>query len=53
MYKDSQIQPKIIAFSGHVEQQYIDKAWRYELDEFVFKPVKLSILVQILKELFM
>ena len=52
LYKDIKIQPKVIALSGHVDKQYIEKAWRYELDEFVFKPVKLTILNKILSELF-
>ena len=52
LHKDSQMQQKVIAVSGHVDSQYIEKAWRYDLDEFVLKPVKLSILNKILDELY-
>ena len=44
LHKESQMQPKFIAVSGHVDSQYIEKAWRYDLDEFVYKPFKLSVL---------
>ena len=49
---NSQVQPKVIAVSGHVDSQYIEKAWRYDLDEFVYKPFKLSALNKILGELY-
>ena len=52
LYDDSQVQPKVIAVSGHVDSQYIEKAWRYKLDEFVYKPIKLSMLSKILGELY-
>ena len=52
LHKNSQIQPKVIAVSGHVDSQYILKAWRYGLDEFVYKPIKLSVLNKILGELY-
>ena len=52
LHKDGQVQPKVIAVSGHVDTQYIEKAWRYNLDEFVLKPIKLSILNKILAELY-
>ena len=52
LHKDSQMQPKVIAISGHVDIQYVEKAWRYGLDEFVYKPIKLSILNEILGELY-
>ena len=52
LHKDSQVQPKVIAVSGHIDSQYIEKAWRYDLDEFVYKPIKLSILNKILDELY-
>ena len=46
------MQPKVIAVSGHVDSQFIEKAWRYDIDEFVLKPVKLSNLNKILGELY-
>ena len=52
LHKNSQVQPKVIAVSGHIDSQYIEKAWRYDLDEFVYKPIKLSILNKILDELY-
>ena len=52
LHMDSQMQPKVIAVSGHVDSQFIDKAWRYDLDEFVHKPIKLSVLNLILGELY-
>ena len=52
LHKDGQTQPKVIACSGHVDSQFIEKAWKYEIDEFVFKPVKLSVLNKILGELY-
>ena len=52
LHKDDQVQPKVIAVSGHVDTQYVEKAWRYDLDEFVLKPIKLSILNKILAELY-
>ena len=52
LYDNSQVQPKVIAVSGHVDTQYIEKAWRYNFDEFVLKPIKLSILNKILGDLY-
>ena len=52
LHMDSQMQPKVIAVSGHVDSQFIEKAWRYDIDEFVLKPVKLSNLNKILGELY-
>ena len=33
-------QPMIVACTGHVEEQYINKAWTHEIDEVVPKPVR-------------
>lgn len=52
LHLNNQVQPKVIAVSGHIDNQYIQKAWRYELDEFVCKPIKLSVLNKILSELY-
>lgn len=32
-------QPMIVACTGHVEEQYINKAWQSEIDEVIPKPV--------------
>jgi CheY-like chemotaxis protein len=32
-------QPMIIACTGHTESEYMNKAWRHEMDEIVAKPV--------------
>ena len=52
LHKDGEMQPKVIAVSGHVDSQYVQKAWWYDLDEFVNKPIKLSQLNGILGELY-
>ena len=52
LHKNGEMQPKVIAVSGHVDSQYVQKAWRYDLDEFVNKPIKLSQLNGILRELY-
>ena len=43
-------QPTIIACSGHTEQSYIEKAWIYEFDEFLSKPLKIDVTKEILEE---
>ena len=37
-------QPMIIACTGHVEEEFIKKAWFSEIDEVLPKPVKVEIL---------
>ena len=37
-------QPMIVACTGHVEEQFIQKAWTHEIDEVVPKPVKVDVL---------
>ena len=41
LHRESHVQPKIVAVSGHVDVQFIEKAWRYDFDEFTYKPIKL------------
>ena len=48
MRKKSMTPSKIVACTGHTEQAYIDKAWRYEIDEVVSKPLKVDIACEIL-----
>ena len=44
-------QPKIVACTGHVENEYIEKAWRHQMDEVLPKPVSQAILQEILNEI--
>jgi CheY-like chemotaxis protein len=37
-------QPVIIACTGHTENQFIEKAWRHEMDEFMGKPIDAEVL---------
>ena len=41
----------IIACTGHTEPEYIEKAWRHEMDEVVAKPVPTDVIVAILEEM--
>ena len=43
-------QPLIIACTGHVEEEYIKKAWMHDIDEILPKPVNTESLTQIMKE---
>ena len=40
-------QPMVVAVTGHVEEEFIKKAWMYEIDEVIPKPVNLENLKQI------
>ena len=40
-------QPMIVACTGHVEEEFIKKAWTHEIDEVIPKPVNAQILRQI------
>lgn len=44
-------QPMIVATTGHAEDYYIKKAWRYEFDELLTKPIDHDDLSEILSEL--
>jgi DNA-binding NarL/FixJ family response regulator len=41
----------VVACTGHTEEEYIQKAWRHQIDEIVPKPVKADLINIILKEL--
>ena len=45
-------QPKIIACTGHIEDEYIKKAWRTKIDEIAPKPINNTLLKTILDETF-
>ena len=37
----------IVACTGHVEEQYIKKAWNHKIDEVIPKPINVDILKDI------
>lgn len=41
----------IVATTGHTEDYYIKKAWRYEFDEMLTKPIDNDDLIDIINEL--
>ena len=41
-------QPMIVAVTGHAEEEYIKKAWRYQMDELIPKPVNVEVLKDLL-----
>ena len=51
-YQESNIQqPMIIACTGHTEPEYINKAFKHEIDEVVAKPVPTDVIIAILEEM--
>ena len=42
--KKKQHQPMIIACTGHTEEEYIRKAWRYQFDEVIPKPANIDVI---------
>ena len=45
-------QARIIACTGHTEQKYIDRAWKYQIDEVISKPLNINVVEEILTEFF-
>ena len=43
------VQPMIVACTGHTEEEYIQKAWNFQIDEVIQKPIN----IDVLKELFL
>ena len=43
--------PQIIACTGHIEDQYIKKAWMYKMDEILAKPISVEQLETVLEEI--
>ena len=41
----------IIACTGHVQDEFIQKAWRYEMDEVVPKPTDIEVIKSILNDI--
>ena len=51
-YRVKQVpQPLIIACTGHMEEDFIKKAWLHDIDEILPKPVNVDILAEIIKEI--
>ena len=44
-------QPKIIACTGHTEQEFVKKAWRYQMDEIIPKPANVEAIKELLQEM--
>ena len=39
-YRENNIlQPMVVACTGHTEEEYVQKAWRHQMDEILPKPV--------------
>lgn len=43
-------QPKIIACTGHTDDEYIRKAWSHKMDEFLMKPTNIEVLTNVILE---
>ena len=41
----------IIACTGHVEEEFIKKAWQKKIDEIIPKPVNIDILKEIINSI--
>ena len=47
-YNDVSVpQPMIVACTGHVEEEFIKKAWTFEIDELIAKPINPLVLKDI------
>ena len=44
------MQPMIMACTGNTEDEYIEKAWEYKMDEVVPKPTNVHVISVILSE---
>ena len=41
----------IVACTGHIEEEFIKKAWLHDIDEVLPKPVNIETLSEIFKEI--
>ena len=41
----------IVACTGHVEEEYISKAWAHQMDEVIAKPISVEGLEELLEEI--
>ena len=44
-------QPMIVACTGHTEYEYIQKAWRHQMDEVISKPTSVQVVKTILQDI--
>ena len=49
--KNGLCQPMIVACTGHTEEEFINKAWRYQIDEVLPKPTNVQVVKNILEEI--
>lgn len=45
------VQPMIIACTGHTEDEFVQKAWRHQMDEFIMKPASTQVLKDVLVDM--
>lgn len=45
-------QPMIVACTGHVEEEYIKRAWACEIDEVIPKPISAACLKEVFRQVF-
>lgn len=50
-HKHNLPQPMIIACTGHVEEEYIKRAWNCEIDEVIPKPINAACLKEVIKQI--
>ena len=44
-------QPMIVACTGHTEEEFIKKAFCFEMDEVIPKPVRTDLMINVLEEM--
>ena len=44
-------QPMIVACTGHIEEEYIKKCWKCQMDEIVSKPARKDVIQSIIEEI--
>ena len=49
-FLQKQVQPFIVACTGHVEDAFVKKCWSHHIDEVLSKPAKMDTICEILKE---
>ena len=51
-YEENQApQPMIVACTGHVEEEFIKRAWLHEIDEILPKPVNIDTLTHVFRDI--
>ena len=41
----------VVACTGHIEEEYIKKAWAHQMDEVMAKPMSVAMLEELLEEM--